>query len=308
MRARITIGLVAAMAGCVATPAPASGSVTIVVDARAPEPYRAAQEAVVSALIAEDGRTIVRTRTLDRQQTGDEAAAWLASEPPSVLVTLGSTPFRTFADLPSRPPIVACMVLRPGDLRDRDGVTGVHLEFPAKVELEWMARLLPGRTRVGVLFSPSENQGRIAEADQAAKAAGLEIVDAPVADPRRLPEALAAVLETSDVLWAIPDSVAIRSETTQTMLLSALRRKVPVAGASKAWARAGAMWAIDRDYADIGKQCAEQAIAILHGASPASVVPSPPRRALLFLNLRSAALLGLPVPAKTVAAAEEIFR
>ncbi|MFO0732606.1 MAG: ABC transporter substrate binding protein [Nitrospiraceae bacterium] len=51
--------------------------------------------------------------------------------------------------------------------------------------------------------------------------------------------------------------------TAEPILLSTFRNKIPLAGLSTSWVKAGALYALDRDYLDIGSQCGEIAGKIL---------------------------------------------
>lgn len=139
-------------------------------------------------------------------------------------------------------------------------VAGIVLEFPPETELRWLQRFLPGQRTIGVLFNPSQNQTRIDAA----------------ASPRDL-----------------PDAVVLNPRTAKPILVFALRNRIPFVGISEAWVKAGALYALDRDYRDIGAQCGELALKILRGAPPQSLPPVTPRKVLYAVNLKTARLLKL---------------
>jgi putative ABC transport system substrate-binding protein len=59
-------------------------------------------------------------------------------------------------------------------------------------------------------------------------------------------------------------------------------------GLSRSWVQAGALYALGRDFPDIGAQCAEQGLKILRGVPITRIPVVPPRTTGIVLNLRTA--------------------
>lgn len=210
-----------------------------------------------------------------------------------LLFTLGSLGTQAAVHQVQDTPIVAGLVLKTEDLGHAANATGVVLEFPVEIELRWMQRLLPGQRNVGVLFNPAENQVRIDEAARAARDMGLHLHARKVETPQDLPGALDSLNKRADVLWGVADHVVLNPQTVKPILLFSLHNRIPFVGLSATWVKAGALYALDRDYADIGKQCGEMALKILQGAAPRSVPPAPPRKVLYSVNMKTARILKL---------------
>lgn len=212
-----------------------------------------------------------------------------------LLFTLGSLGTQAAVRQVQDTPIVAGLVLNTEDLGHAANATGVVLEFPVETELRFMRRLLPGQRNVGVLFNPAENQGRIDEAARTARDLGLHLHARKVETPRDLPGALDSLNKRADVLWGVADQVVLNPQTVKPILLFTLHNRIPFVGLSATWVKAGALYALDRDYADIGKQCGEMALKILQGAAPRSVPPAPPRKVLYSVNMKTARILKLDI-------------
>jgi putative ABC transport system substrate-binding protein len=192
-------------------------------------------------------------------------------------------------------PIVAGLVLKADDLEEAANATGVVLEFPVELELRWLQRMLPGLRNIGVLFNPAENQDRIDEATRAARDMGLTLHPRKVTTPRDLPGALDSLGNRADVLWGVADQVVLNPQTVRPILLFSLHNRIPFVGLSATWVKAGALYALDRDYGDIGRQCAEMAVKILQGTAPRSIVPAPPRKVVYSVNMKTARILKLDI-------------
>jgi putative tryptophan/tyrosine transport system substrate-binding protein len=203
-------------------------------------------------------------------------------------------------------PIVAGLVLNADDLGKAPNVTAVVLEFPVETELRFLQRLLPGQRNVGVLFNPSENQARIDAAARAAAGLGLNLIARKVMSPMDLPDALESLNRRADVLWGVPDQVVLNSQTARPILLFSLRNRIPFVGLSEMWVKAGALYALDRDYGDIGTQCGEMAVKILGGAQPSTLPTATPRRVVYSVNLKSARLLKVGIKTSVLQSAQTV--
>lgn len=232
----------------------------------------------------------------------------IRKEKPDLLLALGTFAvegtIREVTDIP----IVAGLFLRPDELRKAPNATGVYLEFSLHTQFRWMARMLPYARTVGVLYNPSENQKRVDAADRTAEIYGFRFQALPVKLPRDIPDALDSLVKTSDVLWGLNDTVALTPETAKNFFLLSFRTRIPFVGLSAAWVKAGAFYALEWDFVDLGAQCGEMAGIVLRGGDPAKIPPSPPRKATLALNLKTAKLLGIQVPEGIVSSAVQVFQ
>ena len=124
----------------------------------------------------------------------------------------------------------------------------------------WMHRLLPKARNVGILFDPAQNERRAAEGAEGLRRAGYTAILEPVTGPTALPNALNRLTNSIDVLHAIPDTTVFAREHARALLLFSFRNHIPLAGPTEAWVSAGALYAIDWDYADLGRYCAALAL------------------------------------------------
>src|SRR5438093_4066908 len=204
-------------------------------------------------------------------------------------------------------PVVAGLILNADALAKSPNATAVVLEFPVETELRFLQRLLPGQRNVGVLFNPRENQARIDAAARVAGALGLTLHARRVDSPKDLPDALESLNRKADVLWGVADRIVLNPQTVRPILLFSLRNRIPFVGLSATWVKAGALYALDRDYNDIGLQCGEMAVKILQGTPPSALPPVPPRKVVYSVNLRTAHLLRLDIQGPVLQAAQTVI-
>jgi putative ABC transport system substrate-binding protein len=225
-----------------------------------------------------------------------------------LLFTLGSLATQAAVRSGSELPLLASLILTADDLQQAKNATGVVLEFPADTQLQWLHKLLPAQPTVGVLFNAGENQQKIAAAAQVAQQLGLKLMAREVATPQELPEAMNSLSNQADVLWGITDQIVLSPQTAEPILLFSFRNRIPFVGLSTSWVKAGALYALDRDYPDLGAQCGEMAQQVLQG-TPAGTLPfATPRKIIYSLNLKTANYMKIEMSQALVEGASQVFR
>jgi len=312
---QIRLALTRSAAACVAVlglcaGASAEEAVSLVVaTSRDDGPYAGVVAGVRDSLDASRVQVDVRVHSL--QSGGIDAIEGLREARRSgatPLLTVGSVATRAALEAPGDAPVVACMIGDSEDLREAKNATGVLLEFPLETQLEWIRRFVPKSQAIGVLYNPAENREQIEKAKKIASKLGLRLIPREVHRPQDLPDALRSLAREADMLWAVTDQTVLSRKTAQAILLFSFRNRMPFSGLSASWVKAGALYALDRDYEDLGAQCAEMAVKILQGRSAKSLPPARPRKVVYVLNLRTAEHLKLNLSPDLVDGAAEVFR
>ena len=236
-----------------------------------------------------------------------EAIRSIKQQPPRLILTIGTLATQTALREGGDIPIVAGLVNNLDALRQSKNATGVDIDFPLATQFEWMHKLLPDIKTVGVLYNPKENRAKIDAAVQAAQKEGLTLLPKEIETPRALPDALESLTKRVDILWGITDQLVLSPQTAEAILLFSFRSGVPFAGLSSSWVKAGALYALDRDYKDLGAQCGELAIKILRGTKPDTLAIAPLRRILYSLNQKTAGQMNLEFSPSVVKNAQQVF-
>jgi len=276
--------------------------VVVVVSADA-EPYQQALTGLRRELGAGQTQVVVVALHGDSTRVIDAISAIRGNAPTAAIITLGTLATRMVLPRVHDVPVIAGMVLTAAELGDAPNATAVYLEYPVAVELDWLNRILPGSRRVGVVYQGAESGRRVETARGLVKLHAIRIDT-----PAELPDALQQLANRADVLWSVNDPVVYNPETARSLLLFSLRNRIPMIGQSAAWVRAGALYALERDYQDVGVQCAQLTDTILSGSAPADVAPVPPRKVRYTINARTAAELGVTVPTAILRGAAEVVR
>lgn len=239
-------------------------------------------------------------------EKAEESAGMIKQQAPDLIFSIGSLATKALAR--AGLPVVAGMLAYTEFLEnDSQSVTGVTLDFPVEIQFEWMLRFMPEAKNIGVLYNPEENQDNIEQAKKIAKKMGLNLVSREVYSPSDLPKSLEYLGNNADLLWGLTDKTVLNTTTAQNILLFSFRNRIPFVGLSSAWVKAGAFYALDRNYADMGKQCGDMALKILQGSQINSIKPEPPRKVVYSLNKKTAEQMKLELPESITRNAEKVY-
>lgn len=229
-------------------------------------------------------------------------------DPPTAFLTVGSLATQAVLAEHEEVPVIASLTAHLEKFKKNGNLTGVGLEFSLESQFEVMRRILPELATVGVLYNPKENQETIDTTLTLAKKLGVKLVPKRVETPRDIPDALESLANNIDLLWGITDQVVVSPQTAEPILLFSFRNKIPFAGLSAPWVKAGSLYALERDYHDLGNQCAEIAVKILNKTAPRIMPVVSPRKVLFSINLKTARSMKIELPQTVIDAASQVFQ
>ncbi len=272
-------------------------------------PYEGIVSGVRRLLASRAGDLQVTIHSLQADaEKASEALRLARREGSTPMITVGSAASRAALQAEGEAPVIACMTADERGLLESENATGVLLEFPVETHLRWMRRLVPKSQSIGVLYSRDENHERIKRAERIARRLGLRLITREIAKPQDLPDALDSLAREADMLWGVTDQLVLSRQTSQAVLLFSFRNRIPFSGLSASWVKAGALYALDRDYDDLGAQCGEMAVDVLNGKRASSLPPATPRKVNYALNLRTAEHLRLEFSPELIKGADQVFR
>jgi putative ABC transport system substrate-binding protein len=303
----LTLLIVMAFAGFGEEPAQGAESLIVVVQAKATKPYEEVLDGFSTSLKAKGIKAQFDVHTLEGDIGQiDRILEDAAEKDADLILTVGTAVTEYVVKKDPDIPIVYSLVLEMVGT-DRIDVTGVTLNFLLSSHFEWMRRFLPKARRIGVLYNPENNSKRIKQAIKRAAESGFVLVAEAVEKPQDLPAALERIAKEADVLWGIPDDVVLNPQTAKQLLLFCYRNKIPFIGPSKAWVKAGALYALDRDYNDIGTQCADIASLILQGSASEPPRPQSPKKITYYVNMKTAKHMKVDIGKQLLARADGVY-
>jgi putative ABC transport system substrate-binding protein len=227
----------------------------------------------------------------------DSVAGVLAAAHPAVIAAFGRRAAAfAHARFPTTPLVYA--LVRAPEAAGLTGphVTGIVTDVPPAVELDALTALAPGVHRVGVVFGRDAGEPRMRAARAAAAAAGIELIEAPIARPAELSESAHDLAARADAIWLAPDSVTMAPEVFRYLLDLSISTRRPLLVFSESLVRAGALTAVTPDYRWVGAEAAQLAHRIRAGERPSRLPVVPLKHTRVVFNPAVAQALALPPP------------
>ena len=271
-------------------------------------PYDEAVEGFKEALHNNSAQATFVVRSLNGDDTKTKAVIEESLEiKPDLIFTLGPSATKIVAEKTSAIPIVSGMILKSDILKNSENVTGIFLDYPIETQFAWIKRFLPDANTIGVIYNPENNQTKVDEAEMWADKSGFNLISEKISSPREIPSALERLSKRVDVLLGIPDKMVYTQQTAKQILLFSFRNRIPFIGFSSSWVKAGALYALDWNYRDIGRECGDSAVKILQGKNPHALSPNREKSISYSLNLKAAERMKIDFPEDLVKAAKNVY-
>jgi putative ABC transport system substrate-binding protein len=253
------------------------------------------------------GWTDGRSARIDTRWVGLNAgdirkfATELVELAPDVILTSSSVTTASMLQATRTIPIVFTIVIDPVGAgyvdnlaRPGGNVTGFTIyEYSMSGKwLELLKSIAPSLTRALVLRDPAvaSGPGQFAAIQAVAQSLGVELRPVDVRDAGEIERAIAAF--------------AVHRELIITL---AARHRLPAIYNSRFWAAADGLMSYGPDFLDQFRRAAGYVDRILRGEKPSDLPVQAPTKFELVLNLKTAKALGLTVPDKLLATADEVI-
>jgi putative ABC transport system substrate-binding protein len=211
--------------------------------------------------------------------------------------------FQTGGD-PVQDGLVASMN-RPGG--NVTGVTRLAVTIAPK-RLELMHELSPKATVIGLLVNPTNPRSELVvqQVEEAAHAFGFRLQVLKVSTEGELDSVFASLAQLGVGALLVAQEPSFFRWHEQIIALAA-RHAIPATYGQREYPAAGGLMSYDASVADSFRQVGRYVGRILKGEKPADLPVMQPIKFELVLNLKTAKALGLTIPDKMLALADEVI-
>ena len=174
--------------------------------------------------------------------------------------------------------------------------------------LEVIKEVVPGLSRGAVLWNAANPALAYPwrESQSAADALGVTLQSIEVRDPKDIETAFAKIAqERPDALIVLQDALTLQHR--KEIIDFAIQSRLPGMFVAKEWVVAGGLMSYGESLPDMYRRGAYFVDKILKGAKPADLPVEQVMRFELVLNLKTAGVMGLTIPATILATAEEVI-
>jgi len=189
-------------------------------------------------------------------------------------------------------------------------VTGMSIQQLDLVgrRLELLREVIPQLHRLAIL-ADAGYAAPMLEADRVrstAQALGLEAARLGIWGSQDITPALEALKGKADALYVVSDALIAANRTR--ILSLALNENLPTILSYDDYVEAGGLMSYGPNYADLFRRAADMVDKILHGTKPGDIPVGQPTKFDFAINVNTAAALGLAMPPKLLATADEVIK
>jgi len=245
-------------------------------------------------------------------------AAELVALAPDVLVGQGTPVVRALRQATSSIPIVVAAVNDPVEQGfvsslahpggNITGFTLINFQMVGKW-LQMLKEAAPGVSRAALMFNPdtaSSYYANLRSFEAEPRSIAVEVTAAPVRDTAEVEGAIAKLgREPGGGLIVAPDPFTLVHN--QLFIRLAQQHRLPAVYAYRTCVAQGALMSYGPDPYDNFRRSASYVDRILKGAKPADLPVQQPTKFELAINLKTAKALGLQIPDKLLALADEVI-
>jgi putative tryptophan/tyrosine transport system substrate-binding protein len=194
---------------------------------------------------------------------------------------------------------------RPG--ANLTGLSGQMPEVAGK-RLEFLREIVPGLTKLAIMANVGSagTVMEMREAQSTARSLGLEFTTLEIRRPEDIAPALRTIKDSAQALYVCVEPLVNTNRARINTF--ALDARLPTVYALREYVEAGGLMSYGPNVPDMYRRAAELVDEILRGMKPADIPVEQPTNFELVINLKTAKALGLTVPDRVLARADEVIQ
>jgi putative ABC transport system substrate-binding protein len=243
-----------------------------------------------------------------------QIARQFAGEKPDLMVAISTPSAQALQSTAGTTPVVFTAVTDPVGAKlvasmERPGanVTGTSDMQPLGPTLQLIKSLVPSAKRIGVVYNAGEANSisQVQALKREAGAEGLEIIESTASQSAMVGDAARSLVGRVDAILLPTDSTVVSA--VESVVSVGNKTKLPVFASDTDSVTRGAIAALGFNYYELGKLSGKMAADILRGSSPSNMAVERLKKQDLYLNMKSAAAMGVKVPQDLEASAAKVI-
>jgi len=193
--------------------------------------------------------------------------------------------------------------------RPGGNITGFSVQAAevAGKRLELLRETVPRLRRLAVMAHAGFPDAalEIGHVEAAAHAQGIEVAPLQIRRAQDIAIAFESLNPQADALYVVQDAVVVANRTA--IVAFALTRRLPTIFSARDFVQAGGLLSYGPNYPGVFRRAADYVDKIMRGAKPSDLPIEQPTKFDLVINLTIARALGVTIPEKLLALADEVI-
>jgi putative tryptophan/tyrosine transport system substrate-binding protein len=188
-------------------------------------------------------------------------------------------------------------------------VTGLSMQATdiAGKRLELLREVVPSLRRLAIMFDAGYPAAALEsrEVQAAARSFGIEVVLLEVRRAEDVASAFGSLKDGADAIYVVTDNIV--SANRATIITFASSKRLPSTFNLSEFVQAGGLMSYGPNFPTLFRRAAEYVDKILRGTKPGDIPVEQPTKFDLVVNLNTAKALGLTIPPRLLATADEVI-
>jgi putative tryptophan/tyrosine transport system substrate-binding protein len=193
--------------------------------------------------------------------------------------------------------------------RPGGNITGLSVQAAevAGKRLELLRETVPRLRRLAVMAHAGFPDAalEIGHVEAAAHTQGIEVAPLQIRRAQDIATAFESLNPQADALYVVQDAVVVANRTA--IVAFALTRRLPTIFSAREFVQAGGLLSYGPNYPGMFRRAADYVDKIMRGAKPSDLPIEQPTKFDLVINLTIARALGVTIPEKLLALADEVI-
>lgn len=247
--------------------------------------------------------------------TAAQVAKKFAGDSPDVIVAISTPSAQSVASSARHIPLVFTAVTDPLGAKlvshmDHPGklITGVSDLSPIDKHMELILQLVPGATRLGVLYNPGEaNSVTLVDmVREEAGTRGMTLVEGVATKSGDVLAAVRSLVGKVDALYIPLDNTVVSA--LEAVIRVAEQNAIPLISGDTDSVTRGTVAAVGFNYYDVGVQTGTMVARVLNGEAPGDIAVERVQQLELYLNPGAARRMGVSLPQAMLDRAQQIVQ
>ncbi|MCX8513609.1 MAG: ABC transporter substrate-binding protein [Candidatus Pacebacteria bacterium] len=235
----------------------------------------------------------------------------------NLFLTLGTGASQAMVNLIKDKPIIFAAVTDPvfaklvqSNEMPGANVTGTTDVTDYRAQLNLFKRVVPTLKKIGILYNPGEinSISGLKNTEMIAKDLGLEVITTPINNTNDILNSAKSIANKVDGVFILPDNTLLAGQESIMRVMN--ENKKPVFAFDETGVKVGGLISIGTNYEKLGERSARMAVRVLKGDATATmpVEGAGQGEINLFINQKTADLLGIEIPEDILKQTKQIYK
>lgn len=217
-----------------------------------------------------------------------------------LVISLGGEPTNEAMSLPESVSLIYGLLIKPV-ITSRQNITGIYMTTPVSEYISVLERNFPKIRKIGIVAEPLTGDDLLREVSSTS----VKLYKA--SNSYEFLKGINSLGGNIDAFILLPEKDLLTSTVMEELYRHSFSAKVPVIGVSEKHVKMGSLLALVFDESGMGIQMGELARKVLSRGSASGIVPAPPEKFDLYLNIDTAKAMKIRIPDELLKKARVIY-